>query len=122
MKICRSFPSVALLSCLPALLSACGGVNLWPFESEKGQPLSRVPANAAAYQCDEGKRLFLRFQDGGGSVWVILPEREFRLDRVGSNGSTRYSNGKATLQTEPGAATLADGPALQFNGCKPAAG
>ena len=122
MKRCLRFFTLLPWLCAVALLSGCGGVSLWPFESEKGQPLSRVPPGATAYQCDESKRFFARFQEGGGSVWVILPEREFRLDRLSAGDGSRYGNGKATLHTQAGATTLADGPALQFTGCKPAAG
>lgn len=114
--------AAVLSTVLAAALSGCGGANLWPFDGEGAQPQSRVPANATAYQCEGGKRFFARFAEGGASVWVILPEREFRLDRVASGGGSRYSNGKATLDTGGAGASLDDGPAAQFTGCKTATG
>ena len=111
-------------STLPALalsfiLSACGGVNVWPFGGEKNQERSRTPANATAYQCAGGKHFYLRYLDNGGAAWIILPEREFRLDKLAATG-TRYGNGVATLDVNGNEATLADGPAISYAGCKAA--
>jgi len=113
--------------CTPAalvgllLLSGCGSVNLWPFGSEGAQERSRVPANAVEFQCDGGKRFYLRYLEGGASAWVIFPEREFRLDKVEASAGTRYSNGSATLEVSGSEAVLADGPTVSFTGCKSAA-
>ena len=100
------------------LLAGCGSVSVWPFDGDKGQPQSRVPAGATAYQCEGGKRFYVRYPDGGASAWVILADREFRLDKVIAASGARYSNGKATLDTAAGEATLSDGPAIQYTGCK----
>lgn len=104
------------------LMAGCGGVNLWPFGSEGTPEKSRAPANATAYQCDAGKRFYVRYLEGGGAAWVILPEREFRLDKVAAASGTRYSNGSATLEVNGNEATLADAPAISFTGCKSAGG
>lgn len=118
-RLTRTSPT--LLGLLLAL-AGCGSVNLWPFGSEGARELSRAPANATEYQCEGGKRFYLRFLEGGGSAWVILPEREFRLDKAAAQGATRYTNGSATLTVEGGEAALADGPTISFTGCKRAGG
>ena len=103
---------------LCASLAGCGGVSLWPFGSS-GEERSRVPPNATEYQCDAGKRFYMRYLRDGASAWIIFPEREFRLDKVASaQGSSRYSNGTAVLEVKGSEATLTDGPTAGFNGCK----
>ena len=99
------------------LASGCGGVNLWPFGSQGAREYSRTPADATEYQCDGGKRFYVRDLQGG-SVWIILPERQFRLDKVASSEGTRYSNGTATLDVNGSETTLRDGAAVAFIGCK----
>jgi membrane-bound inhibitor of C-type lysozyme len=110
----------ATLACAALALSACGSVNvnLWPFGGGGEHNLSRTPPGASAYQCDEGKRLYVRFLDNGAAAWVILPEREFRLNKAPSDGGTRYSNGSATLELKDGAATLTVGAAVSHADCK----
>lgn len=102
------------------LLSGCGEMKMkaWPFSSEKSfQERARGPANATEYQCAGGKRIYLRTMDGGDSVWLILPERELRLDRIGAEGS-RYGKGAMVLQLSGNDATLTDGAASPFAGCR----
>lgn len=106
---------------LTLLLQGCGGVSvsdLWPFDGSKGQELSRVPANSTLYQCDGNKRFYVRYMDNGAYAWIILPEREFRLDKVASAPAARYSNSKATLEDKGGVLALSDGPTVSYTGCK----
>lgn len=114
----------ARITCLALLLSGCGGVNvnLWPFGEGSVEERSRVPANATAYQCEGGKRLYVRYLDNGAAAWVIFREREFRLDRVGAGPGARYTNGNAVLETSDKETTLNDGPAIVFTRCKVASG
>ena len=106
------------------LLGACSSmsVNLWPFGSAKEEDLSRTPPGATAYTCEDGKRLFVRHLDNGAAAWVILPEREFRLNKTTAGTGTRYSNGNATLDIKDGGATLADGTVVTYAECKTSGG
>jgi len=114
-----------LLAALPALAAfsllaaGCGGIEMpsLPFMGEKALERSRVPANSTAYQCAGGKLFYLRMLENGASAWVILPEREFRLDRMGGD-ATRYGNGKAVLTVNADEVSLVDAPALNFTGCR----
>ena len=106
------------LACLSLLLPGCSGVNLWTFGGEKDQDRTRGPSNATEYQCAGGKRFYVRYLDNGGAAWIIFPEREFRLNKVTSAPGTRYSNGATTLDINGNEATLAEGPAISFAGCK----
>ena len=101
------------------LLSACGDMNLKkynPFSGDPVQERSRTPANATEYQCAGGKRIYIRNQDAAEAVWLILPERELRVDRVGS--STRYSTGTTVLELNGNIATVSEGPAVTYSACK----
>jgi hypothetical protein len=109
---------ITALIATAATLSACSSVNLWPFGSDQAQELSRAPAGATDYHCNNGRRFYARYLDNGSSVWVIFPEREFRLDKVESAAVTRYTNRQAILEVnEAGEASLRDGAAIAFTGC-----
>jgi len=113
------------LACIPLLLSACGDINVRkyiPFGGDTTiQERSRTPTNASEYQCAGGKRFYVRTLEGGAAVWLILAEREVRLERLGAEGSTRYSKGNTVLEIAGSDATLSDGAAAAYAGCKSAA-
>jgi hypothetical protein len=97
-------------------LAGCGSVNLWPFGEPASAELSRKPANATEYRCDEGKLFYVRSLDAG-AVWLIAPDRELRLERKADG---RYGAGRVELELTGPGATLADPPA-RFDNCKRAA-
>ena len=114
-----------VISVVSLLLEGCSGMSMPSLLGEKNLERSRVPANSITYQCEGNKRFYLRYLDNGAAAWVILPEREFRLDKVSADAGTRYGNGKAVLQVQGDEVTLLDGPTVNYTGCKapkPAAG
>ena len=121
--ILRTLIASAMIS---VSLSGCGGVTLTDLNPFGGgaRELSRVPANATAYQCADNKRFYVRYMENGSHAWIIFPEREFRLDRAQSASGTRYTNNKATLEVQGDMVSLSDGPTINYTGCsvaKPAA-
>jgi hypothetical protein len=106
---------LSVLVCATGFLSACGGVSLWPFESGPRPETSRAPADAVAYQCEGNKRLYVRMLDNGAAAWVILPEREFRLERVSPSS---YRVGANTLELDGAGASLSEGAVTTYSGCK----
>ena len=110
------------LAAISLLLAGCGDMNVrkyLPFGGDAPQQeRSHTPPNSTEYQCAAGKRFYVRTLDGGAAVWLILPEREVRLNKIGA--STRYSNGIAVLELSGNEATLTDGAASSFTGCKSA--
>ena len=104
----------AALACASLMLSACSSVhlNLWPFGGGPEADPTRAPAGATAYQCDSSKRFFVRYLDNGAAAWVILPDREFRLNKANADSGGRYSNGGDTLDVKDGGATLSDGASV----------
>lgn len=110
--------TAAGLACV-ALLPGCGTVKqYWPFGSDKPQERSRTPANATEYQCAGAKRFYVRTLEGGAAVWLILPEREVRLDQRTTESGLRYGNGIAQLDLNGNEATLKDGAVVVYSGCK----
>jgi hypothetical protein len=110
-----SVPRCAVLLSIVAALGGCAVADV-VFQT-KEVARSRVPANSTEYRCDAGKSFFLRMADGGAAAWVILPEREFRLDKAGAAPATRYENRVARLDLNGEQAALTDGPDA-FTGCK----
>ena len=114
-------PIAALPVLLSLLLAGCESMSMpsMPtFFGEKNLERSRVPVNSTAYQCAGGKSLYVRYLESGAAAWVILPEREFRLDRVAGEGATRYGSGKAVLAVNGDEVTLSDGPTVNYAACK----
>lgn len=112
--------SIAGLACA-LLLAGCGEINVrkyMPFGGDPIQERSRTPANATEYQCAAGKRVYVRTLEGGAAVWLILPERELRLDRFGAEASTRYGKGNITLELNGNMAVIKDGAAIPYLDCK----
>ncbi|MBI5922502.1 MAG: MliC family protein [Betaproteobacteria bacterium] len=116
-KFIRATWTVPLTLCAVLLLGACSNFSLWPFGREEIRERPRTPTNASDYQCANSKRFYLRMLDNGGAAWIIFPDREVRLDKVAGSGH-RYSNGIAVLTLNGSEATLEDGPANVFTGCK----
>jgi membrane-bound inhibitor of C-type lysozyme len=103
------------------VLTGCGDmkIKVWPFGADGPKERSREPLNASEYQCAANKRFYLRNLDGGEAVWLILPEREVRLERIGAGG-TRYGKGNLVLDLATDKATLNDGASTTYADCKPA--
>ncbi len=98
-----------------AALAACSTIaDLW-----NGGPkeLSRTHEGAVALACDSGRTLLVRLEPGK-SAWVILPEREFRLDAASGGGETRYTNGRETLTVSEGEMSLEDPGSPPFTHCR----
>jgi len=120
----QPFSRAAALACASLVLSACSSASLdmLSLSGPKEQDTTRAPAGATAYQCQGGKRLFVRYLDGGAAAWVILPGREFRLNKTVSTSGSRYSNGSDTLDAKDGEATLREGETVNYADCKAAPG
>lgn len=100
-----------------ALLGGCSGSWLPWARSDAEQP-RRLPDGAVELVCDQNKRLVIRPMADGKSAWVHLPDREFRLDRVGASTTERYSNGPTSLVIEGDVTSLDIDGTRQYGNCK----
>lgn len=92
------------------LLAGCSSIDisaekLWPFGS-KMRERAQIPANAAEYRCKDSKRFFVR-NLADGAAWLILPDRELRLEKTGE--ANRYAGSTVTLDIAEGTASVKDG-------------
>lgn len=110
----RHFP-LALF--LVLLLSGCGSMKVWPFDSSGSSGQSHTPANSTEYQCSNAKRFYVRLLDNGNTAWLIYPDREVGLNKSAAAGN-RYSNGVAVLDLNGNETTLNDGDKIHYSGCK----
>jgi membrane-bound inhibitor of C-type lysozyme len=103
---------------LSLILTGCGSISMKdiPLVGGNSSPQVRVPANATEYQCANGKKFYVRMLDNGSTAWLIYPDREAGLPKTSSGN--RYTNGVAVLEINNGEATLNDGPAIAYAGCK----
>lgn len=101
---------------LAALLTACGTMKLSnPFGSNS-QSRVGVPENATAYECEGGKRFFVRMLNNGNDAWLIYPDHEVNLAK--SSDSNRFTSGAITLLLNGAATTLTDGEKIAYTACK----
>ena len=106
--------SVALCT----LLAGCGSMKVWPFGEEESLELPGQPPNSTAYECEGGRKFYVRMLDQGNTAWLILPLREVGLAKTESGSGLRYSNGISTLQIKGDEAMLEDGPDNTYKSCK----
>ena len=78
-----------------------------------------TPPGATAYACEGGKRLLVRFESDAKAAWVIYPDREMRLERVGSGAGQEYARAGTTLAVREGETTLTEGATVQAAKCVP---
>jgi hypothetical protein len=101
-----------------AALLCCGcGARPWPFGGEASERAAAT-FDAIEYRCTTGRGFYLRVLENGAAVWLILPEREIRLERTGAGPGTRYAWRQTRLEIEGEAAVLFEGPTLLAGGCQ----
>lgn len=99
------------------LLAACGTLDFIGLGSGPSPEAARTPPNATQYRCAANTGFWLRTLEGG-ALWLILPEREIRLEPVKGEANT-FSAGRVRLALSGDAAQLAD-PPTTFADCKKA--
>jgi membrane-bound inhibitor of C-type lysozyme len=105
--------AVVAMACAAMLVGGCS----W-FRSEPSTGVEpKLPPDAVAYQCDQNKRLVVRYPSGGKYAIVMLPDREFRLDAMEAASGARFGNGRTTLSTKGDEAMLEDQGNVQFANC-----
>ncbi len=103
------------MAALAAALAGCSTLD----DLFRGGPReqSRDRRDVTQYACAGGKSFAARIEQDGKSAWVVLPEREFRLDRV-AGAETRYGNGRTTLTVKGDELVLDEPGAPPLTGCR----
>lgn len=102
---------------LSVALSGCSTSWLPWSRSDDEQP-RRLPEGAVELHCAQAKTLLVRYAADGKSVWVMLPDREFRLDRGAAAGGERYGNGTTTMLVQAEGIALDIDGTRQFSDCR----
>lgn len=113
MKFSGISATAAVLAAV-ATLSGCS----WLATSDSADEQARVPPCGVEYRCEAGKSVYLRAIEGKSSLWVVLPEREFRVDPSSPGPTSRYSNGRSTLDLAGDVATLTEEGTVTYANCK----
>ncbi len=87
--------------------------NPWGTATER----STVPADATAYTCNGNKPLYVRYGPSSQYAMLIYPDREFRLD-ADKSGAGKFTNGRTTLTVSSTDASVEEGGAAVYAGCK----
>jgi len=115
--------AIAAAAIAAAVGIASGGCSFLAGDDDVGQ--ARVAPCGIEYRCEAtggepARSLYLHKVDRKpGSLWVMLPEREFRVDpeRVGAPVST-YTNGRSTLDLAGDTASLTEDGKVTYSNCK----
>jgi hypothetical protein len=74
------------------------------------------PEDSIKYNCDNKKTFFLLYLKEKSSVWVILPDREFRLNQIDETQDI-YTNDITTLEISPGQTQIKNEKEILYNQC-----
>ncbi|MBT3512424.1 MAG: hypothetical protein HN470_00295 [Nitrosomonadales bacterium] len=93
------------LACLLSLLNSCSSLTL---DTEKitdvltwgEDKVNSLPKNAVAFECEKSKDFHMFFLENDNAVWVVLKNREFRLNKD-SEQTNVYTNGDTVLELKP---------------------
>ena len=103
------------------LLNACSSINLDKEKitdifslDDENQILS--PENSIQFTCNQNQTFFLRYLEDKNAVWIILDNREFRLEKdfVDDN---KYSNGKTVLEIAQGNVSITSNEITLYKQC-----
>ena len=74
------------------------------------------PEDSIKYDCDKKKTFFLLYLKEKTSVWVILPDREFRLNQIDETQAI-YTNDITTLEISPGQTQIENEKEILYSQC-----
>jgi hypothetical protein len=74
------------------------------------------PEDSIKYDCDKKKTFFLLYLKEKKSVWVILPDREFRLNQIDETQNI-YTNDITTLEISPEQTQIKNEKEILYNQC-----
>ena len=104
------------------LLNACSSINL---DKEKIKDIFSLddenqilsPENSIQFTCNQNQTFFLRYLEDKNAVWIILDNREFRLEKDLVNDN-KYSNGKTVLEIYEDYISITSNKKFIYKQCK----
>ena len=93
------------------LLSSCSGFSLDKnsieriFVFDEYEKIDSTPKDAILFQCANNESFYIKYLEENNAVWVILKDREFRLDKIEGENQT-FTNTSTTLNIQNNKTTL----------------
>mgnify|MGYP006118778257 FL=1 len=81
------------------------------------EEVNLTPEDTTEFQCANNEFFYLKYLDENNSVWVILKDRELRLDRV-EGENTSYANSTTNLDIEEEIAVIKVDSTALYEKCK----
>ena len=111
-----------LLACLVSMLSSCSTLSL---DTDKisealtwgGDKNNSLPKNAVTFACAKSQAFFIQYLDEKNAVWVVLKNREFRLNKSPDQTNT-FTNGDTLLKINPDNTILKIQEQILYDLCK----
>jgi hypothetical protein len=108
---------------LVILLSSCSSLsidkekisNILSWESDTSEDFS--PKNSIQFECAENKVFYLRYLEEKNAVWIILDDREFRLEKI-LDQDNKFSNSMSNLEINPENTILNTSSKTSYEQCK----
>ena len=108
---------------LVILLSSCSSLsidkekisNIFSWESDTSEDFS--PKNSIQFECAENKVFYLRYLEEKNAVWIILDDREFRLEKI-LDQDNKFSNNMSNLEINPENTILNTSAKISYEQCK----
>ena len=108
---------------LVILLSSCSSLsidkekisNILSWESDTSEDFS--PKNSIQFKCAENKVFYLRYLEEKNAVWIILDDREFRLEKI-LDQDNKFSNSMSNLEINPENTILNMSAKTSYEQCK----
>jgi hypothetical protein len=121
MKLLSLNKVLAFFICL-ILLNSCSSIKIDAEKvidifSSNDENQSLSAENSIQFTCDQNQIFFLRYLEDKNAVWIILDNREFRLqkDLVDDN---KYSNGKTVLKIFQDSVSISSNEKSLYKQCK----
>ena len=74
------------------------------------------PEGSIEYNCEKKKTFFLFYLNDKKSVWVVLPNKEFKLNQIDESQNI-YSNNITTLEISPEQTQIKNEKEILYNQC-----
>ena len=89
--------------------------NILSWESDTSEDFS--PKNSIQFECAENKVFYLRYLEEKNAVWIILDDREFRLEKI-LDQDNKFSNSMSNLEINPENTILNTSAKTSYEQCK----
>jgi hypothetical protein len=76
-----------------------------------------TPKDTTKFQCANNEFFYLKYLDENNAVWVILRDREFRLDKIEGENKA-YANSTTNLDINEGNAVIKVDSSILYEECQ----